>query len=238
VVLIEARLAFGDSYTYVQGTAGLQNFSFIGDLQNFTFSSKQLFADEIVQNQVCSPHSPKAIRLMANRLEHRPEVPIGSSICQVAVRATRPNAKPNFGTLHLQARMYQLICISTSPVLNKSVNTYSTPLHHPFSVSLQNQIKQWATYALPVLKLDVQKTLVAVWIGINDISDSDSYTFPRNGTTDFPTFYKAIIDTEFQSLETVYDAGYRNFLFMNLPPLDKTVLSPIPTNSPLIQALY
>lgn len=46
------RLAFGDSYTYVQGTAGLQNYSFIGDLQNFSYTPRQLVSNEIVQNQV------------------------------------------------------------------------------------------------------------------------------------------------------------------------------------------
>ncbi len=46
------RLAFGDSYTYVQGTAGLQNYSFIGDLQNYSYSPHTLLTDEIVQNQV------------------------------------------------------------------------------------------------------------------------------------------------------------------------------------------
>jgi len=45
-------LAFGDSYTYVQGTDGLQNYSFIGDLQNYTFTPQQLLSDQIVQNQV------------------------------------------------------------------------------------------------------------------------------------------------------------------------------------------
>ena len=46
-----ARLAFGDSYTYVQGTAGRQNYSFIGDLQNYSYNPQTLFTDEIVQNQ-------------------------------------------------------------------------------------------------------------------------------------------------------------------------------------------
>ena len=60
----KASLAFGDSYTYVQGTQGLQNYSFIGDLQNYTFTPQQLLTDEIVQNQVhhslsklCTPSS-------------------------------------------------------------------------------------------------------------------------------------------------------------------------------------
>lgn len=74
-----------------------------------------------------------------------------------------------------------------------------------------------------MIPVDTSKTLVAIFIGINDINDSDKYTFPRNNATDFASFYKMIIDAEFKALETVWKAGYRNYLFMNLPPLDKTV---------------
>jgi hypothetical protein len=47
-------LAFGDSYTYVQGTHGHQNYSFIGDQLNFAYDSKMLLTNKIVQNQVRS----------------------------------------------------------------------------------------------------------------------------------------------------------------------------------------
>lgn len=47
-------LAFGDSYTYVQGTYGRQNYSFIGDAQNYSFTPAELLSDKIVQNQVGS----------------------------------------------------------------------------------------------------------------------------------------------------------------------------------------
>ena len=45
-------VAFGDSYTYIQGTAGLQNFSFIGDYlpSDFTYSPETLLENKIVQN--------------------------------------------------------------------------------------------------------------------------------------------------------------------------------------------
>lgn len=99
----------------------------------------------------------------------------------------------------------------------------STPLHHNFTVSFVNQIAQWAAYAEPVIPVDISKSLVAIFIGINDISDSAKYTFPRNNATGFPSFYSEIIRTEFQSIETIYEAGYRNYLFMNLPPLERTV---------------
>lgn len=69
----------------------------------------------------------------------------------------------------------------------------------------------------------MSKSLVAIFIGINDISDSSKYTFPRNNATSFPPFYTKIIDTEFKSIETIYKAGYRNYLYMNLPHLEHTV---------------
>ena len=49
---IVARIAFGDSYTYVQGIYGHQNYSFIGDQLNFEYDAKTLLTNKIVQNQV------------------------------------------------------------------------------------------------------------------------------------------------------------------------------------------
>lgn len=120
----------------------------------------------------------------------------------------------------LQA-LFPLFSDSTFPFFNTLRK--STPLHHNYTISLQNQILQWNTYARPILNLDPAKTLVAIWIGINDIGDTDKYTFPSYNATDFPSLYKDIIETEFKSVETIYEAGFRDFLFMNLPPLQRTV---------------
>jgi len=64
---------------------------------------------------------------------------------------------------------------------------------------------------------------VAVWIGINDIGDSEKFVFPTENATSFESFYTEIIAAEFQAIEKIYDAGYRSYLFMNLPPLERTV---------------
>lgn len=50
--LTKYRIAFGDSYTYVQGTHGRQNYSFIGDQFNYAYDAQTLLSDMIVQNQV------------------------------------------------------------------------------------------------------------------------------------------------------------------------------------------
>lgn len=98
---------------------------------------------------------------------------------------------------------------------------YSTPLHHNYTVPLVNQTQQFLTYGQPVFKhklcVKPSKTLVAIWIGINDINDSAKYN------VSFPDFYDSIISTIFsQSVKPLYEAGYYNFLFVNLPPLDRT----------------
>lgn len=73
------------------------------------------------------------------------------------------------------------------------------------------------------MPVDHSRALVAVYIGINDINDLTKVQFPLGNITDFPALYKTIIASEFQALETVYEKGFRNFLFMNLPPLDRNV---------------
>jgi phospholipase/lecithinase/hemolysin len=97
---------------------------------------------------------------------------------------------------------------------------YSTPLHHNFTTPLVNQTQQFLTYVHPVFekeKIDQSQALVAIWIGINDISDSSRFK------ASFPDFYNSIITAVFEeSVQPLYQAGYHNFLFVNLPPLDRT----------------
>lgn len=45
-------LAFGDSWTYVQGEHGSQNFSFIGDRFNKEYSATELYFNKIKKNEV------------------------------------------------------------------------------------------------------------------------------------------------------------------------------------------
>lgn len=78
-------------------------------------------------------------------------------------------------------------------------------------------MKQYAEYGHSTLSkfLSADKTLVAIWIGINDVGDSAKYA------VDFPTFYNNLTTTLFESVETLYDFGYRSYLIMNLPPTDR-----------------
>jgi phospholipase/lecithinase/hemolysin len=110
----------------------------------------------------------------------------------------------------------------------------STPLHHNFTISYENQVRQWYDYGRSVLEPNYSTALVASWIGINDINDSAKYSFPYGNATDFASLYREMISSEFDALESVYEDGYRSFLFMNLPTLDRTpgnqlVADPLPS---------
>lgn len=119
----------------------------------------------------------------------------------------------------------KFIDLVTFPVTSFcTTNNHSTPLHHNFTVPLVNQTQQFLTYGQPVFENELQvsasETLVAIWIGINDINDlSKTYS----GAYDFPSTFNSIISTIFsQSVTPLFEAGYNNFLFVNLPPLDRT----------------
>ncbi len=94
------------------------------------------------------------------------------------------------------------------------------PLHHDFTIPLVNQTQQYLTWAEPVIgrDMDKSKVLVAIWIGINDVNDSADF-----GDEALQEFYGRLITAVInQSVGPLYDAGYKNFLFVNLPPLDRT----------------
>lgn len=96
------------------------------------------------------------------------------------------------------------------------------PRHHPWTVPLVNQTQQFLAYGQPVLAplIDPAQTLVAVWIGINDVRDAQSSAVADD---DLPRFYDALLATLFaEAVQPVYAAGgYRHWLFLTLPPLDR-----------------
>ncbi|KAK3676188.1 hypothetical protein LTR78_003938 [Recurvomyces mirabilis] len=184
-------IAFGDSYTYVQGTHGHQNYSFIGDASNLAFSPHDLLSNRIVQNQTSTAEGGP------NYLEYL-------TTCGLTPGLTDPQTCP--------------IQLWDFAFAGADISTTYTPLHHPFTVSLVNQTEQFLTYADPVLTplIDKDKTLVVIWIGINDIGDSAHYA------VDFPTFYANLTTTLFASLDPVAEAGYKTYLIMLLPPLNRS----------------
>ncbi|KAF4555481.1 Hypothetical protein D9617_2g054420 [Elsinoe fawcettii] len=189
-----ALLAFGDSYTFVRGTYGRENYSFIADALTPTYTPAQLEDNYIIQNQTgTSAGGPNWVEYLTN--------------CGLETQ------KPASCTGPHQKQLWDFA------FAGGDVSTKYLPLHHNYSVQIDSQIASFAAQAYPQpFVLKGQSTLVAIWIGINDINDSAKNTTIAS----FPDFYAAIIGTLFESVQTLYDLGYRNYLFMNLPPLDVT----------------
>lgn len=61
-----------------------------------------------------------------------------------------------------------------------------------------------------------EESLFSVWIGVNDIGNS----FWLDG--DRGEFSDTLLDRDFEMVETLYETGGRNFLFLNLPALERT----------------
>ncbi|KAF2106524.1 lysophospholipase A [Lophiotrema nucula] len=188
----EYLIAFGDSYTYVQGTAGYPIYSFIGDYLHLPFTPETLLTNSINQSFFGTAEGgPNWVEYITG--------------CGLKPGLTRPKTcKRQLWDFAFAGADYSLEFL---------------PLHHNFTTPMVNQTQQYLTYAEPVIgkAMEKKKALVAIWIGINDINDSDKLA------VDFPTFYSSIHDALFaQSVQPLYDAGYHNYLFINLPPLDRT----------------
>ncbi|KAI0873793.1 hypothetical protein GGS24DRAFT_377848 [Hypoxylon argillaceum] len=188
-------IAFGDSYTFVQGTAGYPAFSFIGSYLpgQLGFSPSTLLSNRIVQNFTGTAEGgPNWVEYLTG--------------CGLAPGETPP-----------QDCAIQLWDFAFA---GADVSLEYLPQHHNFTVPLVNQTQQYLQWAEPVIgkKMDKSKALVAFWIGINDINDSSKFT-----NVSFPAFYDGLIDAVFQqSVRPLYEIGYKSFLFLNLPPLDRT----------------
>ncbi|GAP83226.2 putative lysophospholipase A [Rosellinia necatrix] len=188
-------IAFGDSYTFVQGTAGYPNYSFIGSYLpgQFGFSPATLLSNKIVQNFTGTAEGgPNWVEYLTG--------------CGLEPGETLPR--------DCDVQLWNFAFAGAD------VSLEYLPQHHDYTIPLVNQTQQYLTWAEPVIgkKMDKSKALVAFWIGINDINDSSKFT-----NVSFPAFYDQLIDAVFaQSVQSMYEAGYKNFLFINLPPLDRT----------------
>ncbi|KAF1924986.1 carbohydrate esterase family 16 protein [Didymella exigua CBS 183.55] len=190
---IKSLIAFGDSYTFVQGLKGHPNYTYIGDNFDISFTPAELFENRIVQNLTATAS--------------------GGPVWTEWI--TDCGVKP--GLIDPRTCNKQLWDFAYA---GSNTNTALTPLHWNHTVSLERQIEQFEMYGDPALQrvLKRKEALAAVWIGINDINDLAKL---RGKNATFAPLYESVITAQQQLWEHIYALGYKNLLLLNLPPLDR-----------------
>lgn len=190
-----------DSYTYVQGTLGRTNATFIGDNFNLTFTPEKLFSNRIVLNQTWANQGSAAG---------------GSNWVEYLT-----NCGTQKGLTDPQTCDRQLWSFAYGGANTVSEDGF-TPAHWNHTVSFEQQIDQFVTYGNPALQtigLNKRDALIAVWIGINDINDLAKL---RGKNETFTPLYEKVERHVWENIEKLYKLGYRKYLIMNLPPLDRS----------------
>lgn len=189
-------VSFGDSYSFLQGSSGMTNKTFIGSYVDYAYTGSQLLDSKIVQSFTGTAEGgPNWLNYLTN--------------CAVADGSYAPSDCA--------------IALWDFAFSGASISEQFIPKHSRFTIPLVNQTSRFLTYGEPALrsagKLDKSKTLVTIWIGVNDIFDSLTY---KPASMDYATFWASELDAVFQqSTKQLYDNGFKNFLFLNMPPLDR-----------------
>ncbi|TFK36386.1 GDSL lipase/esterase [Crucibulum laeve] len=89
-------------------------------------------------------------------------------------------------------------------------------------MSLVDQVSQFSQFMAPRpsgAQWESSNTLFAVWIGINDIDFSFSWT-----NVSHPQLYTNITNRLLTQLDVLYNSGARSFMFLTVPPIDRAPL--------------
>ncbi|KAF3293813.1 hypothetical protein TWF132_004401 [Orbilia oligospora] len=103
--------------------------------------------------------------------------------------------------------------VSGATIDNALVNSVNVP-------SMTDQVNTWTTrYSNKPATAPWQSdnTMFSAFIGINDIGSSYS-------RSDINTFIDTLLTAEFKLLDKIYTSGGRNFLFHNIPPVERSPL--------------
>ncbi|KAF8584090.1 carbohydrate esterase family 16 protein [Ramaria rubella] len=92
----------------------------------------------------------------------------------------------------------------------------------PTVLSLVDQVAQFDQFLSPSpaeAPWKSNNSLAGIFIGINDVGNSWDWTnVTQHG------FHITLLNRYFQQVENLYEKGIRSFLFVNVPPLDRTPL--------------
>ncbi|CAA7260315.1 unnamed protein product [Cyclocybe aegerita] len=91
----------------------------------------------------------------------------------------------------------------------------------PTVLSLTDQVSQFLTTVAnkpASTPWTSSNALFSIWIGINDIGNSWYLSGDRGAFSD------TLLNAEFALVQKLYDVGARNFLFVNVPPIERSPL--------------
>ncbi|PSR77583.1 hypothetical protein PHLCEN_2v7773 [Hermanssonia centrifuga] len=92
----------------------------------------------------------------------------------------------------------------------------------PTVLSIVDQVSQFKTILAPKpngAKWSSSNSLFAIWIGINDVGNSFSWTnVTQSG------FHRVLMNRLFSQVEILYEGGARSFLFLTVPPTNRAPL--------------
>jgi len=103
-----------------------------------------------------------------------------------------------------------------------TIDAALVPPYLPTVLSVVDQVSQFSAYlaSKPAdAEWDSTNSLFAIWIGINDVGNSEGWT---NITR--PDFYSTLMDRLFSQVDTLYASGARSFLFLTVPPTNRAPL--------------
>jgi len=101
-----------------------------------------------------------------------------------------------------------------------TIDSALVPPYESTVLSVVDQVSQFNDYlaSKPAgATWDSTNSLFAVWIGINDVGSSAGWT----NVTQFE-FYGVLMDRLFSQVEDLYQNGARNFVFLTVPPVDRS----------------
>jgi phospholipase/lecithinase/hemolysin len=98
--------------------------------------------------------------------------------------------------------------------------TTDASLVKPYQSTVLSLIDQVSLFTkdlspLPTNSLTASNTLIGIWIGVNDVGNAWS-------NASWPTLSQKIIDQYFTQVQELYASGAQNFLFLTVPPIQKT----------------
>ncbi|KAI0780518.1 hypothetical protein BD413DRAFT_4268 [Trametes elegans] len=102
-----------------------------------------------------------------------------------------------------------------------TIDAALVPPYSPTVLSIVDQVSQFHDILAPKpagARWDSADSLFAIWIGINDVANS----FPWTNVTSVHDFHHVLMQRLFSQVEILYQDGARSFLFLTLPPIDRT----------------